>query len=84
MLLGMFSVFDDKAEAFLPPFFSQTPGTAERSFAAAARDASSDISVNTEDYTLYHFGWFESETGQFDLFDEPRSLATGEMLKAVS
>lgn len=64
MKLKMFSIYDSKAEAFLQPFFSQTTGTAIRSFESAANEVGHDFNKYAGDYTLFELGEFDQESGK--------------------
>lgn len=59
-----FSIRDVKAEGFNTPFFQSTFGLAERAFKEAANDPQSQISKNKEDFSLYHVGEFNQQTGE--------------------
>ncbi len=63
MRTQVFSIFDSKAQLFLQPFYSQTTGTALRSFYEAANDENHVFSKHAGDYTLFHLGEFNEETG---------------------
>lgn len=65
MKLQVFSVFDSKAEAFIQPWYSQTLGTAIRSFEAAVNTEAHDFQKHAGDYTLFHLGEFDQTLGQF-------------------
>ena len=60
----MFSVYDSKAEAYLPPFQADTLGLAERMFQDTINDPRTPFHKHPEDYTLYHIGTFDSHTAQ--------------------
>lgn len=61
--MQLFSVFDSKAEAYLPIFQSQTNGTAIRSFEAAVNEEGTPFYKNAADYTLFNIGEFDERTG---------------------
>ncbi len=65
----IYSVYDSKAEAFLPPFFTQTRAVALRSFSAAAQTAGHDFQKWAGDYALYELGTFEQTTGVIKVHD---------------
>ncbi len=65
MKLQVFSVFDSKAEAFIQPFYSQTVGTAVRSFEQALQNEEHEFRKFAADYTLFHLGEFDQEEGHF-------------------
>ncbi len=68
MILKIFSVFDSKAEAFLPPFFMHNTGMAVRTFGDT---------VNMPDYTLFEMGAFSDDSGSFEIYKTPKSLGLG-------
>jgi len=59
MLHKMFSVYDTKAEAWLPPFFLPTLGMAQRMFADCVNDIRHAFSRHPADYTLFLLGSFD-------------------------
>ncbi len=63
MKLKVFSIFDSKAEAFIQPFYSQTTGTAIRSFEAAVNQPEHEFHKYAGDYTLFELGEFDQNTG---------------------
>ena len=63
MLLKMFSVFDAKADAFLPPFFLHNNGLALRTFGDACNMKDHQFGKHPEDYTLFELGAFEDGSG---------------------
>ncbi len=63
MLLRAFTVYDSKVDAYLRPFFLQTPAEAIRSFKDTVNDQQSTISKHPEDYTLFEIGTFDESTG---------------------
>lgn len=63
MMLKMYSVFDSKAAAFLPPFFMHTDNVAKRTFSDCANDPQHMFSKHPEDYTLFCLGSFDDVTG---------------------
>jgi len=60
MQLLAFSVYDSKAESFLPPFFLHNIALAIRSFTQACNDPTHAFARFPEDYTLFHVGSFQS------------------------
>lgn len=61
--LGLFSIFDEKAAAFSPPFTARSRGEATRFFSDTVNDSKSSISQHPADYVLYALGEFEVGTG---------------------
>lgn len=64
MISQAFSVYDSKAEAFLPPFFTSTPALAMRSFAEAANNSEHNFHRYAGDFTLFHIGVFDDSKGE--------------------
>lgn len=63
MTLKIFAVFDNKAAAFMQPFFAPTVGFAIRAFADQLKNDQSAIKQHPEDYTLFHLGDFDDHSG---------------------
>lgn len=59
----IFSVYDSKAEAYLPPFFLPTKASALRAFGDAAVDPKHQFAAHPEDYTLFELGTYDESTG---------------------
>lgn len=76
MQIQIFSIYDSKAEAYLPPFYSQNPRTALRQMVAAVTDASHQFCKYPEDYTLFHIGSFDDELGLVQSLGANVSLGT--------
>lgn len=74
MILKMFSIYDSKAKAFLPPFFLHTEGMAIRTFADCAKDPQHAFSRNPQDYTLFCLGSFEDTSGMVEVGATPQNL----------
>jgi hypothetical protein len=76
MLLQMFTVYDSKAEAFLPPFFMNAKGSAIRSFADTCNDPQHAFYKHPDDYTLFHLGQFDDVHSTFDISDSKVPLGS--------
>jgi hypothetical protein len=59
----IYSVYDSKAEAYLPPFFLPTKAAALRAFGDAALDPKHQFAAHPEDYTLFELGTYDETTG---------------------
>ncbi len=81
MKLEIFSVFDSKAEAFLPPFFLPMIGQATRVFQNCANDEAHQFGANPADYTLFHLGSFNDESAKITLIKTPKSLGIAQEFK---
>jgi len=64
MRLRVFSVYDHKAKAYLPPFFMGEQGQAIRSFKDAVNSDGHQFCRHPEDYTLFEIGDFNDSTGE--------------------
>ena len=73
--LLVFSVFDTKADAFLPPFFMATKGMALRAFMDAVADEKHQFRLHAADYSLFHLGFFDEKKGQFQNLAAPDVMA---------
>lgn len=62
MILKMFTVFDQKAKAYLSPFCMAEKGQAIRSFTDLINDGDHQFSKHPEDYTLLFIGEYDDET----------------------
>lgn len=69
MMLGIYSVFDSKAAAFLPPFFVHNDAIAQRAFSEGANDPTHPFFKHPADYTLFRIGDFNDTTGQVVALD---------------
>lgn len=76
MKLQTFAIYDSKAQAYLQPFFSQTIGTALRSFEQAVNDPNHDFSKYAADYTIFHIGSFDQSEGRYTQLDANVNLGT--------
>lgn len=72
----MFAVFDQAAGLYLQPFFAQTVEVALRRFRQTVNAVHEDnpIANFPEDYTLFHIGEFDQETGLPTPLPTPHSL----------
>ena len=61
--LGMYSVFDSKAEQFTPPFSAGNDALAVRVFSGACSEPTHDFHRHAEDFTLFKVGEFDQEKG---------------------
>lgn len=74
MIKGVFSVFDNKAGAFLPPFMELNVDTAQRAIMMALEARPEDLMAKyPEDYTLFDLGVFDDNKGEYETYT-PRSI----------
>lgn len=74
------SVFDEKADAFLTPFFMPQLAMAERIFKQMVNDPSHQFSKTPLDFTLFHLGTYDDGLAEFDT-NSPRSIVNGNTLR---
>lgn len=70
----IFSVFDSKAETFNTPFFMAAKGQALRGFADEVNRRDSEVAKHPEDYTLFHLGEVDLDTGLVVPLSTPASM----------
>lgn len=63
MMLNMYSIFDQKVEAYAAPFFLATDAVAIRSVGDAMSDPASALGKHPDDYALFRIGVFDDATG---------------------
>ena len=76
-IYNVFTVYDEKAEAFLPPFILPKVAQAERVFRDCINSTDHQFGQNPADYTLFRLGNFDDENGQFLLERSKQSLGNG-------
>ena len=62
----IYTIFDSKAEVFLPPFYAVNDAIAIRRVMATMRDLDHDFCQHAEDYTLFQIGVFHALEGGID------------------
>lgn len=74
MITSIFSVYDSKTAAYLPPFFMVTKPAAMRAIADAVADPDHTFYRHAEDYSLFFLGTFCDNTGKIDMETAPVNL----------
>lgn len=77
MIYCVFSIHDEKAEAFLPPFILPNANMAKRVFADCINSDTHQFGSNPADFTLFELGQFDDSEGQFLLQRTKKSLGNG-------
>ena len=80
MKLQMFSVYDQKARTFCTPFFCPNEHVAVRAFGHSANDPTTEVGRYPHDFSIYHLGTFDMETGDTLLLDCPLHLHLAQSL----
>jgi hypothetical protein len=70
----IFTVYDDKSEAYLQPFFLDTKGQAVRAISDCVADSNHQFCRHAEDYTLFELGEYDDASGSFDLYSAPVNM----------
>lgn len=83
-LLEIFSIFDQKAGAYLQPFFSINTETAQRELASAMTDTNSKFHQYAEDYTLFLLASFDQKTGFITVLPTPEHICNAITLKETA
>lgn len=61
----VFTVYDDKSEAYLQPFFLDTIGQATRAITDCVNDLNHQFGRHPADYSLFLLGEFDESTAEF-------------------
>jgi hypothetical protein len=83
MKLNCYAIFDSATNAYMRPFFMQSDGQANRSFADEAVRADSEISKHPEDYSLFRVGTWDDNEGSIEPCD-PKCIGRAHELAAAS
>ena len=75
MKTKIFTVYDSKAEAYMPPFFMQSTGQAMRVFEDTVKDEEHAFAKHPEDYTIFELGVFDDQNATFEIYITSISLA---------
>lgn len=76
MKLKMFTIYDSKAFAYLPPFYLHKEEMAQRAFGECVNSKEHQFGKHPQDYTLFKVGVFDDETAVCVTF-APESLGNG-------
>ncbi len=67
MIHKIFTIYDDKAEFYLQPFFFKTAGQATRAFQESCNEPGHQFYKHPEDFTLFELGTYDDETAVFEI-----------------
>ena len=62
----LFTIYDEKAEVFLPPFFVPTIGIATRAFVDCINSDDHQFGKHPSDYTLFQLGSFDDSNAELE------------------
>jgi hypothetical protein len=74
MKLKIYSIYDNKAQAFLPLFQVRADGEALRQFKELANNKQTNISKYPEDFALMEMGTFDDAHGKINALSAPKNL----------
>lgn len=72
--MKVLTVYDSKAEAYLPPFYMRTTAEAIRAYEATCNDPESNMSRYPGDYTLFEIGEWDDEKGHILMYEAKTNL----------
>lgn len=84
MDLNIYTIWDQKADAYLNPFFLPNDALALRTFKDCTNDDNHAFGKNPDDYTLFNLGSFNTTTGKFDIHGTPKSLGNGLIVRGAT
>lgn len=76
-MLKMFTVFDSKADTYIPPFCMRSTGEAIRGFITILNDDISDYCKYPADFTLFEIGSFDPLTCKLVIYAAMTNLGNG-------
>ncbi len=84
MIHKIFTVYDEKAKAFMPPFFLPETGMAVRVFTDCVNDPTHQFYKHPADYNLYDIGTFDDSCAKLTETSPRNLLGAGVMFKTDS
>lgn len=82
-VLKVCCVFDEKAEAYMNPFFVPALGIATRDFTDSMTDKGSKQAKYKSDFKLYHVAEFDTSTAAFECIQPPRLILSGSDIECI-
>lgn len=74
---SIYSIYDRKAQYYLPPFTVRSDADAERAFMEAVTMSETPISQYPADFDLVHLGTIDLDTGALTQDHMPRLMVNG-------
>lgn len=62
--MNIFTIYDNKAKAYLTPFFTRNIDTAIRDCKQIVNTTDHNFSIHAEDYSLFHIGEYDETSGK--------------------
>lgn len=82
MIHKIYTIYDEKAEAYLPPFFLPNDAMAIRTFSDCVQSPEHQFGKHPSDYTLMSSGHFDDLSGEFIIAANNKSLGNGVEFRA--
>lgn len=70
----IYTVYDQKSDAYLLPFYMDTDGQATRAFSDLVNDSQHEFGKHPEDYTLFSLGDYNESNAKFSICETPISM----------
>ena len=75
MKLNIYSMYDQAAQAYLPPVYLENDNVAKRAIQNAVNTQDHQFNQNPADYTLFHLGEWDDCTATITMLKTPNVLA---------
>lgn len=82
-MMNVYAVKDIKSQLFNNPFIQKSDGVAIRAFATACEDTNTDLNKYPSDFSLYHIGTYDPETGDLTQSDKKQVANASEFVASV-
>jgi len=83
LILNAYSIFDNKALQWHPPFFASTDAAAARAFGDLANDPNTNVGRHPGDYSLFCCGTFLDSNAKLEAITPLRHVADAVALLAI-
>lgn len=83
MLTKLFSIYDAKAEFYLPVFQMKSAGEATRAFVASSKNNQTDLGLYPMDFTLVEIGTFDDSNAFVTMYEHKKIIGTALELQAL-
>lgn len=78
MVFKVFSVYDSKADAFMPPVFMHATGQMVRAFSDAVNEEGTAFNKHPGDYRLALIGEFDDSSGRLSSYEKVEWIGSGD------
>lgn len=72
--MKVLTVYDSKAEIYMPPFYQRTTAEGLRAFEQVSNDPESNINRYPEDFTLFEIGEWDDDKGTIVMYEAKKAL----------